>query len=173
MKLEDVTKKPFKLYVDLDGVLADFMTGASKDLNFPVDEARLGTDNKYRNMFWKKVREFSSNGGELWRHLDKMPDADVLWNYVKQFNPTILTAAGDPKYNADPQKRAWIQDNLGDVPTIVVQTSKEKASLAGPDSILVDDRAKSIDPWTAAGGKGVLHTSAANSIAQLKKLGVE
>jgi hypothetical protein len=47
-----------------------------------------------------------------------------------------------------------------------------KAEYAEPNAILIDDQPKSIDPFIAAGGIGILHTSAANTIKELKKLGL-
>jgi len=35
---------------------------------------------------------------------------------------------------------------------------------------LIDDRQKNIDAWVEAGGIGIVHTSAANTIEQLKAL---
>jgi len=96
-----------------------------------------------------------------------------LWNFVKQFNPQILTAAGNPEYNADQQKHRWVAEHFGsDVVVHVVRRSADKAQFATPGAILIDDKRKSIDPWEAAGGIGVHHVSAANSIAQLKQLGL-
>ena len=43
---------------------------------------------------------------------------------------------------------------------------------AAPNHILIDDRESNIDQWRAAGGIGILHTSASNTIQQLKKLGL-
>ena len=37
-------------------------------------------------------------------------------------------------------------------------------------NVLIDDRPKNIEAWEAAGGIGILHTSAADTIDQLKKL---
>lgn len=105
--------------------------------------------------------------------LPMMADAMTLWNYVKKYNPQILTAQGDPNYGAEAQKRQWIANNLGsNINVLVTQKSSEKAQYAAPHRILIDDRDKSIGPWTAAGGIGILHTSAADTIKQLKELGL-
>ncbi|GAG55785.1 unnamed protein product, partial [marine sediment metagenome] len=74
--------------------------------------------------------------------------------------------------NATPQKHAWVKEKLGNIPTLVTRKSAEKAQYAEPNAILIDDRTKSIQPWTAAGGIGILHTSAQDSINQLKQLGL-
>jgi len=47
-----------------------------------------------------------------------------------------------------------------------------KKNYAAPNHILIDDRKSNIDEWRAEGGIGILHTSAADTIRQLKKLGL-
>ena len=37
-------------------------------------------------------------------------------------------------------------------------------------SVLIDDRPKNIEAWEANGGTGIIHTSAAETIKELKKL---
>ena len=49
---------------------------------------------------------------------------------------------------------------------------ENKKNYANANSILIDDMQKNIDQWRAAGGIGILHTSAASTIEQLKKLGL-
>ena len=48
----------------------------------------------------------------------------------------------------------------------------DKHEYAAPNHILIDDRDKAILPWREAGGIGILHTSANDTIAQLKELGL-
>jgi hypothetical protein len=48
----------------------------------------------------------------------------------------------------------------------------QKQLFAGENRILIDDLANTIDEWNAKGGIGILHTSAANTIKELKKLGL-
>ena len=55
---------------------------------------------------------------------------------------------------------------------IVVDGGKEKYQYAAPNHILIDDRLVSIEPWVNAGGIGILHTSAVDTIEQLKELGL-
>jgi hypothetical protein len=43
---------------------------------------------------------------------------------------------------------------------------------ANEDKILIDDMEQTIKEWKNAGGIGILHTSAADTISQLKKLGL-
>ena len=47
-----------------------------------------------------------------------------------------------------------------------------KQLFAEPNRILIDDMQKTIDEWNAKGGTGIFHSSAANTITELKKLGL-
>jgi hypothetical protein len=102
-----------------------------------------------------------------------MKDAKQLGGYVEKYNPEILTAAGNPAYGAEEQKRRWVPWVIGsDIKVNVTRKSADKAQYATPNSILIDDQEKSIKPWIAAGGIGILHKSAASTIEELKKLGL-
>lgn len=170
--LQPEDKPQYKIYVDMDGVLADFTKGIDKLMPGDYDHNKYQTDGKYRSKMWKAVKDYSKEGGRLWAELELMPDAKQLWNYVKKHNPEILTASGNPKFGAPEQKKEWVPKKLGNVKTNIVEHSSDKAQYATPDSILIDDQPKSIGPWIAAGGIGILHTSAANTIKELKKLGL-
>lgn len=170
MKIFEI-KQQVKVFVDLDGVLADFGKAVQeKILTGFVDG--MGDNNKaIDRQMWKGISAYQKRGGQFWLELDPMPDANHLWSYVQQFNPEILTAAGIPHYNATPQKHQWVAKHIGThVKVNVVEKSREKAQFAQPGFILIDDKAKSIDPWIAAGGIGILHTSAATTIARMEEL---
>jgi len=170
----------YTIFCDLDGVLADFhkgMTKAVRDIHNPEfihDEAKFDADPKYRNEMWQAVAKYQVKYGfVLWRYLELMPDADVLWSYIKPYHPQILTATGPDRYHAIEQKRGWVTDHFGsNVKVNHVEMAAMKAKFADPTRILIDDKLKAINPWKAAGGIGVHHTSAANTITQLKQLGL-
>lgn len=170
----------YTLYVDLDGVLADFEKGVTKairetmDPNFVYDEKKFQTDPKFRDFMWKTVAEYQKQHGFiLWRNLDTMPDAYQLWDYVKKYNPQILSATGPARYHAAEQKRGWVTEHFGsNIRINTTESAALKASYADQTRILIDDKMKAISPWVAAGGIGILHTSAANTIKQLKDLGL-
>jgi hypothetical protein len=165
MELKDVA---YKLFVDLDGVLVDFDKEMER-IGFP--SSAVETDKKMKARFWHNVGRMAHHGHEFWGVMDPMPDADVLWNYIKKYTPAILSATGHVG-NAEQEKRVWVKKHIGDVVVHLVRKSGDKAQFAAPNHILIDDRAKSIEPWIAAGGIGILHTSAANTIARLKELGI-
>lgn len=175
MKIDEVLQptNPPVVFVDLDGVLADFAKGVQQKIIPSWSEGASDANKKLDREMWKGIFHYQKKGGFFWYDLDQMPDASVLWNYVKQFNPQILTAAGNPEYNADEQKHRWVAEHFGsNIVVHVVRKSADKAGFATPGAILIDDKRKSLDPWEAAGGIGVHHKSAANTIAQLRQLGL-
>lgn len=181
MKLIEVAETTeYKIFVDLDGVLADFQAGMEKAMSKVFggthvhDEDEYERSSKYRSKMWTGLRKYQDDhGGELWHELPLMPDAQQLWNYVKNYNTEILTATGNPEYGAGDQKYRWVAKHIDpNVKVNLTRKAAEKSQMAAPHHILIDDKMKAIKPWVDAGGIGVLHTSAANTIAQLKKLGL-
>ena len=170
---QEQAKQQYKIYVDMDGVLADFVDGVNRLLDVDYSDEEYQSSPEYRSMMWKAVGKYSKEGGQLWAELHPMKDAKQLWDYVEKYNPEILTAGGNPEFGAEAQKRQWVPWMIGSgIKVNVTRKSAEKAQFATPDSILIDDQPKSIDPWVAAGGIGILHTSAANTIKELQKLGL-
>lgn len=154
------------IYVDLDGVLADFDKSA---------EAQLNTDNIYKYEFiWgpEKFWTEMNKDEEFFRWLDKKEDARHLWDSIAHLDPIILTAL--PKTGAervDRQKRAWVGENFPGTEVITCPT-KDKPKHCKPGDILIDDRAVNRDAWIKAGGTYLIHTTAARTIAALQALGI-
>ena len=164
-------KQRFTLFTDLDGVLVDFDPIAEEITGFKRDQ--WGTKEVKRN-FWKAFEREAKAGRETWGRMPPMADAFELWNYVKKYDPHILSATGHIK-TAELEKRKWVAKHLhitDQSKVHFVRNSKDKAMFATPTSILIDDRNKSIDPWIAAGGIGILHKNAADTIKKLKELGI-
>jgi hypothetical protein len=155
-----------KIYVDLDGVLADFDSSA---------EALLGTDNIYKFEFvWgpEKFWEILNEDDTFFRWLDKKDDADELWSAISHLDPTILTALPRTRfYLVASQKLDWVADNYPGTPVITCPT-KDKPNYCEPGDIMIDDRAVNRDAWIAKGGIYIVHTTAARTIGTLQALGI-
>lgn len=153
--------------IDSDGVLAHF-EGLVCKYNRVSQLSQIS-----RGRLWQSVGEYDRLVGPFFEHLDKMPDADQLMDFVRAnfVNHFILTARGHVPKNGEQQKKNWYRKNYGpELVVKVVVSSGDKAQFANPNTILIDDRTKSITPWEAAGGIGILHTDAASTITRLKEL---
>ena len=160
MGLEENEELKYQIYCDLDGVLADFELGYEKLTGVDLKgEFFSGED------FWKPI---SKAGVGFWVGLQWMPDGQRLWDYIKPFDPIILSAPSRDK-SSRLGKALWVRNKIPGT-KLLLRYAKLKQQLATPTSILIDDRADNINQWEAAGGIGILHTSASNTIEQLKKL---
>lgn len=163
----------YTLFLDMDGVLVDFAKGAAKVMGIPEKDfppANRPKDREFDKKLWGAIRAYEKEGNQFWVNLDPMPDFEKLWDFCKIHDPEILTATGDLK-SAGPEKREWCASHLGDIKVNIVEHSEEKGQFAVDNGVLVDDRQRSIDAWVAAGGIGILHKNADDTIKQLEELG--
>ena len=152
----------YKIYCDMDGVLADFESGYEELTGIDLrGEFQKGDD------FWDPI---SKAGVGFWAGLKWMPDGQELWDYLKPFNPVLLSAPSREQ-SSRIGKHVWVKHKIPGT-KLILRYASQKQELATPESILIDDRQVNIDQWEAAGGIGILHTSTANTIQQLQKLGL-
>ncbi|WP_425450473.1 hypothetical protein [Virgifigura deserti] len=148
-----------KLFLDLDGVLADFDRGVKAVTGKRPEQLPL-------KQMWRALAQ----APDFYGTLEMMHDAEILWAFCRPYHPTILT--GLPLGNWAPdQKRRWVARMLGAEVRVITCMSRDKHNFSGPSHVLVDDRASIREPWERAGGIFILHVSAEHSIRALKALG--
>ena len=154
-----------KIFVDMDGVLANFVEGveSAKYLNGPFE--------KQSDYDQRKVE--LSNAG-LFFDLPPMSDMQTLVDYVKGtgIDWEILSCSGEQNRDkVAKDKFKWIRKHV-DIDVLVTCTikGKEKAVFARPGYVLIDDKASNITAWQDAGGIGIYPTNAKWTIEHLKKL---
>ena len=153
-----------KIYLDMDGVIADFDKKYKELYNIaPKDADTYKTFDKFFTTFIAE-RQFAK--------LDLMPDALLLINYLKSLSvPTeILSSTSSEKRDAEirEQKVEWLHKHNLTFPINLVPGKRLKRNFSNPNSILIDDTAQNIDQWRAEGGVGILHTDAMTTIGILK-----
>jgi hypothetical protein len=150
------------VFLDCDGVLADFDKGAARVFGMaPAEyERRFGL-----KRFWSALAATP----DFFNTLELLPDAMVLFAAVRPLKPVILT--GLPRGSwAEPQKRRWTARHFPGV-EVITTTAALKREHCHPGDALVDDRSKYRHLWEKAGGIFIHHRSAANSIDQLRTHG--
>lgn len=152
------------VYLDCDGVLADFDAGAERVLGMHPEafQARFGA-----GRFWAALARAEG----FFEHLPLMADARVLYEAVRALDPVILT--GLPRGNwAEPQKRRWAERHFPGVPLIATSAALKREH-CHPGDALVDDRDRYRNLWEGAGGHFIHHRDAESSIAALAELGFD
>jgi hypothetical protein len=152
-----------QLFLDCDGVLADFDSAAEQVFGMPSRQAeqRLGP-----KQFWRKLR----NHDDFYTSLPLLPDARKLFEAVKHLNPIILTGCPLGGW-AEGQKHRWAASHFPGTRMITCM-AREKRLHMKPGDILVDDFLKYKALWEAAGGIFIHHTSADKTIVELHRIGL-
>jgi hypothetical protein len=159
-------KDQIQIYCDMDGVLTDF------------DQTAKNIDPDIYNLPAKEMWKLIQNTGiEFWENMPWTKDGKKLWNFIKSFNPYILTALPGltkndlTKINAEKGKINWVNKNLGEkyLSNLILTISKDKYKFAAPNKILIDDREDLIKEWIKHKGIGIHHINSQNTINQLKK----
>jgi hypothetical protein len=148
-----------QLYLDCDGVLADFDAGAEALLGMAprAFEARHG-----KGRFWAAL----ARADGFYANLPPLPDAMALFEGVRHLNPIILT--GLPRGDwAEPQKRRWALRHFPGTPVITCMAALKREHCS-PGDVLVDDTLKYRHLWEEAGGVFIHHRSAAETLAELR-----
>ena len=158
-----------KIYLDMDGVLADFF----------AEYAKLAgvTSGSYRDIPPAKADPTLDKmlGTDFFMRLPKFSTADSLVNlalkYTKNYGICSSPLRGDHA-NSEKWKREWIKKNLQPQPNMIFITStKEKYAVNsdGSPNILIDDRGTNIERWRAKGGIGIKYQADENSLDVVAK----
>lgn len=161
-----------KIYLDMDGVIANFHKRYEELFGIPPADVR------------RKEEHFESNWeafvlGNNFTSLEMIPDAKELIEYVFSLGipVEILSSSGGIKFHDSvrAQKIEWLNKHDLFIPKHIVPGGHLKArySYGNPWNILIDDTERVIEGYRKSGGTGILHTSAKDTIKQLKKLHYE
>jgi len=154
------------VYLDMDGVIVDFVTGVAKYMNQP----EKGAYEADPPTTWELGRHFGVSNNELhrrldgwgeafWRKLTPTPVFELLVHELGREKVVILTAlTNSPSCAAG--KMAWLS-HWFKCPAIL--TTAPKALLAGPDTLLIDDKEENVTEFRGAGGRAIVWPAPWNS----------
>jgi 5'(3')-deoxyribonucleotidase len=157
-----------KIFVDIDGVLADFN---SKWVELFGSEPKE-TFNRHSWQEFVASRQFEK--------LDMLPDAYRLIDYlvIISSKPAVsvhlLGSTGGYEYHGtvQEQKLKWLEKHHILFDAVLVPGKRYKQWHATESAILIDDHEKNVEQFISRGGNAILHTSANDTIAKLKNIGL-
>lgn len=156
-----------EVYLDLDGVLADFFTEYAK-------LAGIESGN-YRDIPPAKTDPTLTKmqGTDFFNRLPKTHSADqVVAMVVKLYGHYHVCSSPlrNDFENSEKWKKVWIARNLKPAPVDVIITpnkAKYAKQADGTPNILIDDRGSNISAWEAKGGIGIKYQADEDSLSTL------
>ena len=158
------------VFLDLDGVITDFLTGLHKALDIPYDINNY----LYEKGKWDMLADIKTGIEEtcftfqdcnncciakFWAELPWMHDGrDILRAVIDTLGLEKVYFLTTPMSNLESAsgKMMWVNDNLPIYLKRTIITQAPKSLLARPNVLLIDDRNENIDEFVKAGGQGIL-----------------
>tara|TARA_A100001391_G_scaffold192578_1_gene166929 strand:+ start:670 stop:1845 length:1176 start_codon:yes stop_codon:yes gene_type:complete len=168
---EDMNDKP-TVYLDMDGVLADFFGGVEK--LYGVQHWKELTSDKTKDLKQEVINRIT--GTDFFATLPKFESADALIDMVKKFTGGKFSINTSPlrgdNENSAKYKKIWISNNIDTPDDIIVTGRKEtyaKDKATGTPNILIDDRPVNIERFKNAGGYGILYQANRDPLSKVQK----
>jgi hypothetical protein len=148
-----------QLYLDCDGVLADFDKGATALLGMKPKafQKRHGITG-----FWRKL----ASAPDFYFGLPLLSGATDLFEAVRHLDPIILTGLPVGNWAAD-QKVRWAAHHFPGT-RIITTMARDKRDHAKEGDVLVDDMIRHAHLWQDAGGIFIHHKDVATTLERLK-----
>ena len=148
-----------QLFLDCDGVLADFDTGAAAVLGMHprAFEKRHGA-----GRFWAKL----TKAPDFYFGLPLLPGAMELFDAVKHLDPIILTGVPRGNWAAD-QKVRWAARHFPGT-RIITTMARDKRDHGKAGDVLVDDQLRHAPLWEEMGGVFVHHKDVESTLRALR-----
>jgi len=161
-----------KVFLDLDGVLVDFVGGVHNALGlpyrydeYPYEKGKWNMLGDVGGKFWDGKFPFSVVNGlcsqEFWSNLAWMHDGWRLLHgragIMSKFDDITILTAPMPNPGSWTGKYLWVEKNMpAKFLKNIIMSVVPKSLLAGPDTLLIDDKDENIAEFVAAGGCGIL-----------------
>ena len=160
------------VYIDMDGVLADFFGGVEQ--MYGVQHWKELVSDKTKDLKTEVINRIT--GTDFFATLPKFNDVGELISMVKEFTGGHFSINTSPlrgdHENSTKYKKLWIQNNIEQPDDVIVTGRKEsyaKDKASGTPNILIDDRPVNIQRWQGAGGYGILYQANRDSLTKVKQ----
>jgi hypothetical protein len=165
-----------EIFVDLDGVLADFNSTFDRinglDTVSYNDLTSIQMQER-RNLLYDTLPDFVEKG--YWVDLNPVSDFELGISFLRQLDIPIRILSSTSSIESlfekvKIQKLQWLQAYNIEFEPIFVPGKRFKISYAQKGNILIDDSLDTIENWFAKGEIGIHHINWENTIEELKKL---
>ncbi|MDA1192867.1 MAG: hypothetical protein O3A46_14430 [Candidatus Poribacteria bacterium] len=160
------------IYLDMDGVCADFVTAAVEANGASMDEMRrlwtgdhAGEFHMHKLIgatldgFWAKIDE---RGDAFWSELVEFEWFPDLYRSLREIAPVVFLSSPSYSPMSLSGKLVWLQQRFGRTFRDFILTG-HKQQLACRGAILIDDYDKNVDAFRRAGGEAILFPQLWNS----------
>lgn len=145
-----------KIFLDLDGVLADFAGHSARLFHKPPEVIEswgfyeaLGTN---EDSFWARVHGL---GADFWASIPPYPWYKRLYSECLKAAPTVILTSPSHHESSPQGKAVWLRERL-DIGPKGYLMGAAKEHLAHPGALLIDDADHNVDRFRASGGKAIL-----------------
>lgn len=169
--LPDVKNPNARIFLDMDGVLADFKGGV--EICFETDLSKYMSYDLHTPLgltlseFWGRISDL---GPVFWEQLPYLDHAMKVYKLCITYADTWFLTSPSQDRKAYEGKVLWLHRVLGlSLPYAVdrILVTKHKSLLANPNSMLIDDLEHNVLNFVEAGGLGFLFPAPWNDKANL------
>jgi 5'(3')-deoxyribonucleotidase len=163
------------VYVDLDGVLVDFIGGVNMLLDradtYPMQDVGLHVHyGMPADSFWEQI---DRAGHGFWASLSPyFWTESLVSNLVRRFGPDNVTIATSPAWHGSSAhgKISWMHEHLAEHFGVRMfrgfAITPQKHLLASPSTLLIDDSKRMVESFRDHGGQAVLFPQPWNAGAE-------
>lgn len=150
-----------KLFLDLDGVFADFDAHVHALFGF---QPRSVPD----DVLWARVEETP----DFWLDMPVKHGAHDLWAVAAPHNPSFLTGCPATGFErASAHKKQWVATHFSPSADVITCRSRDKQKhMTAPGDVLLDDFVANIKRWEKAGGRPIYYRNPHQALAALKEV---
>lgn len=138
-----------KIFLDMDGVVADFVSGAIEAAGLPLTHDRVDRWNFFEpymsaEEFWKRIHDTY----EFWAGLDPYPWAQELVDLCKQYGEVIFLSDSSHDDDAPSGKVKWLRRHgFLNEDSSNYMLGRHKELLCFRDHVLIDDSPANCSKW--------------------------
>ena len=157
----------YRIFIDLDGVLGDWVGAVCKLFGMSYEELRSKWDpadyhvNKGLGVSRSEMyRRIGKAGREFWTNIEPYPWASELFNLCNDKVPTVVLTNSGLNADAAAGKIEWMKKHLKDSRSSGTfdkwLIGKDKDMCANPGCLLIDDKDSNVHDFRNSGGSAIL-----------------